>query len=382
MNKSGNSHISTSIKDTMHKIMNINTDFVVFILGSAIVLIIILIIVYYIYMKKLPNRECNAMDAIFSTVNGSIKSLNSGDPNCQYELKDYYIKTAYNCCSPGTYKNDYVSICALKDVLKQGVRCLDFEIFSIDGQPVVATSTSESVYVKETYNYVFFTEVLDIIKNYAFATSTSPNPLDPIILHFRFKSLNQTMYQNFANLLKENDTFFLGPAFSFEMNGQNFGNTKILDLCGRKIIIIVDKLNNAFMDCKEFYEYVNLTSNSIFMRALHMYDIQNTPDLYELQEYNKRNMTISMPDNGADPVNPSAMVCRETGSQMIGMMYQKYDTNLQENNVFFDQCGYAFCLKPEKLRYIPELIEAPPEQNPALSFATRSVATDYYKFDI
>ena len=69
MNKSGNSRISTSIKDTMHKIMNINTDFVVFILGSAIVLLIILITVYYIYMKKLPNRECNAMDTIFSTLN-------------------------------------------------------------------------------------------------------------------------------------------------------------------------------------------------------------------------------------------------------------------------------------------------------------------------
>ena len=39
-----------------------------------------------------------------------------------------YIKTAYNCCSGGNYKNDYVDLCVLKNILKQGVRGLDFEI--------------------------------------------------------------------------------------------------------------------------------------------------------------------------------------------------------------------------------------------------------------
>lgn len=379
-----NTRASNKLTSTLSKISDLTSGFITEIMIGMIILIVILVAVYYNYMRNvLPGKECSAMDTIFSTINGSIKSLNSGDPNCQFTFKDYYIKTAYNCCSPGTYKNDYVSTCALVDVLKQGVRCLDFEVFSIDGQPSVATSTSESVYVKETYNYIKFSEIMNIIKNYAFSNSTSPNSKDPIIFHIRFKSTNQTMYQNFANLFKENESYFLGPSFSFETIGQNFGNTKLLDLYDtKKIIVIVDKLNNSFMDCKDFYEYVNLTSNSMFMRALHYYDIQNTPDLFELQMFNKQNMTISMPDNGADPANCSAMVCRETGTQMIAMMYQKYDTNLQENNVFFDQCGYAFCLKPERLRFIPEFIENPKEQDPALSFEQRSVATDYYSFNI
>uniref|UniRef100_A0A6C0B0A3 PI-PLC Y-box domain-containing protein n=1 Tax=viral metagenome TaxID=1070528 RepID=A0A6C0B0A3_9ZZZZ len=372
--------------DTIHKGMNdmiskLNENFASSMLFSMIIVVIIVACIYYFYMRNLVNRECSAMDSLFSTINGSIKSLNESDPKCKFTLKDYYIKTAYNCCSPGTFKNDYVSTCALKDVLKQGVRGLDFEIFSMNNQPVVATSTMDNNHVKETYNSIAFSEVMNIVTNYAFASSTAPNPLDPIIMHFRFKSANQDMYQNFANLLKTYDSFLLGPNYSFEDNGQNFGNTKLMDLKG-KIVIIVDKSNNTFMDTRDFYEYVNMTSNSIFMRALHYYDVQNTPDLSELQEYNKQNMSIAMPQVGENPPNPSGIVCRETGCQMIAMMYQKNDLNLQENNVFFNNCGYAFCLKPEKLRFVPVLIPEPPPQDPALSFEQRTVTSDYYAFNI
>ena len=55
-----------------------------------------------------------------------------------YNLRDYYIKTAYNCCTAGEYKNDFVNVCALKNCIRQGARCLDFEIYSVKGSPVVA----------------------------------------------------------------------------------------------------------------------------------------------------------------------------------------------------------------------------------------------------
>jgi len=372
---------TTNTMTNMIKMMNENAAAIL--LFSMIIILMIGILCYYFYMRNLLSRNCSAMDSQFSTLNASIKSLNPNDPNCKYTFKDYYIKTAYNCCSPGTFKNDYVSICALKDVIKQGVRGLDFEVFSVDNQPIVATSTVDSNHVKETYNVVSMTDVMNIITNYAFAGSGSPNPKDPIIMHLRFKSTNQEMYQNLANIFKNYEQFFLGPDYSFEKNGTNFGNTPLLDLTKKNtIVLIVDKSNTSFLDCKDLHEFINMTSNSIFMRALKYYDVKNTPDLPELQEYNKQNMTISMPDIGDDPPNPSAIVCRETGCQMIGMMYQKNDTNLQENNVFFDNSNYAFCLKPERLRYIPVVVKAPPPQNPALSYASRDVSSDYYSFKI
>jgi hypothetical protein len=269
----------------------------------------------------------------------------------------------------------------LKTLLKQGVRGLDFEIFSINDGPVVATSTSDSYYVKETFNYIDFVDVMDIIRDYAFATSTAPNSRDPIIIHLRIKSTNQTMYQNFAKLLEKYDSILLSKDYDSENHGKNFGNVPLQNLLG-KVIIIVDRSNISFLECPEFYKFVNMTSNSVFMRALHYYDIKYTPDMNELIAFNKQNMTIGMPDKGSNPENPSSLVMREMGCQLLAMRYQKVDVNVEENDAFFEENGYAFVLKPENLRYIPVTIPAPPPQNPQLSYATRSVSSDFYSFNI
>ena len=378
MNKSSTPN---PMEQTMKMISSLKEDFVYKILLGIIVFILVLATLYAIYMATLNTKECNFMTSLYGTVDGSIKSLNTSDPNCQFTVKDYYIKTAYNCCSGGSYQNDFVSTCVLKNIFKQGVRCLDFEIYSDNNKPVVATSTENSNYIKETYNSVPFSDVLNTIVNYAFSTSTAPNANDPIFLHLRIMSTNQTMFQNFANLLKKYDNYLLGPDYSFESHGNNIGDLQILSL-SKKIIIIVDKVNNSFMDNKDFYEYVNLTSNSIFMRALPYKDVLNTPDMVELQNYNKRNITICFPDNGSNPPNPSGIVMREMGIQFMAFRYQQVDQNLQENIAFFDKTGYAFALKPENLRYIPVTIPSATPQNPALSYQTRTVSSDYYNFNI
>jgi hypothetical protein len=100
----------------------------------------------------------------------------------------------------------------------------------------------------------------------------------------------------------------------------------------------------------------------------------------ELTEYNKKNMTIVLPDKGDNPKNPSGLLCRSSGCQMVAMRYQQVDNFLEENALFFDKCGYAFCLKPEELRYKPVTIPAPTPQKPEYSYATRSASTDYYNF--
>ena len=365
----------------LNYINNLKESTVTLILVIIIFIVILISLIYYFYMRNLPTKECNAMDTLYSTLNGKIKSINSADPECGYLFRDYYIKSAYNSCSGGAYKNDYVDICVLKDLLKQGVRGLDFEIYSINDLPVVATSTSDSYHIKETYNYIYFSDVMKIIRDYAFVTSTAPNPSDPIIIHLRIKSENQLMYQNFAKLLEEYNSLLLGKDYSYEDQGRNFGETPLLELSG-KIVIIVDRINNAFLQCPEFYEYINMTSNSLFMRALNYYDIAYTPDINELIEFNKRGMTIGMPDKGANPDNPSGIVLRETGTQLIAMRYQSFDTNLEESDMIFDLAGYAFVLKPEALRYIIVTIDAPPPQNPEVSYATRTISSDYYNFDI
>ena len=352
----------------------------IFLIGVITLIIMLIVFVCYFYYSGLKSRQCKNMNALYGDLNGKIRSIDDSEL-FNYTFRDYYIKSAYNCCSGGDYKNDYVDTCNLKNLLKQGVRGLDFEIFSIDDKPVIATSTSDSYYVKETFNYIYFGDALSIIRDYAFATSTAPNSLDPIIIHLRIKSTNQAMYENFATLLKSYESILLSKDYDSENHGKNFGDVELRKLAG-KVVIIVERSNPTFLEVPQFYKFINMTSNSVFMRGLHYYDIKYSPDMQELTEFNKQNMTIGMPDKGSNPENPSSTIMRECGCQLLGMRYQLTDANIEENNDFFNDNGYAFVLKPERLRYIPVTIPAPPPQNPELSYATRSVQSEFYKFEI
>lgn len=376
------SEMSNSTMNNMLSIVkNLKEDFVITFIYIIIVIIIIIVLVYIYRIRNLQNKECNFLTNIYGSLDGHIRSLNPSDNACLYKFLDYYVKTAYNCCSGGSYKNDFVSLCALKNVLKQGVRGLDFEIYSINDQPVIATSTESSYFIKETFNYVDFGDALTTIISYAFSGSTAPNPTDPIIIHLRIKSSNQKIYTAMANLFELNDRFFLGKEYSYENQGINFGLTNLLDLNG-KIVVIVDRINTDFLENSKFCEYINMTSDSIFMRALTYYNIQYTPDMTELIDYNMNAMTISFPDTGSNPANPNAMVIREAGCQMIAMRYEYVDTYLEENTAFFDRVGYAFVLKPSRLRYIPVTNPNPTPQVTENSYETRNYTTDYYNFDI
>ena len=229
---------------------------------------------------------------------------------------------------------------------------------------------------------------MNILTNYAFSASTAPNYTDPLIISLRIKSDNSKMIANFAELFKQYSTFMLGEEYSYENHGTNIGVVPLLTFIStasvpkNNIILIVNNDNKTFSENTNFMEYVNMTSNSIFMRSLRYYDIKYAPDLIELQDYNKQKMSIAMPDNEVNPVNPNSIVVRESGSQMIAMRYQYVDNYLEENIGFFDKVGFAFALKPDRLRYIPVELKDPTPQNPELSYESRNVSSDYFSFSI
>jgi hypothetical protein len=365
--------------DYLSAIKNMDEDFQVYMIMVFIFIILVVFISYMIYLTKLESRECSYMNSLYPSVDGNLRSINESDPDCSGNLFDYYIKTAYNACSGGSYKNDFVDICNLKAVIKQGVKCLDFEIYSVDDKPVVATSTVDNYHVKETFNSVDFGSVMDTIRNYAFSGGTCPNPTDPILIHLRFKSSNQSMYSKLTEIFKSNTDIMLGPNYSYETEGKNLGEVPLLEL-RNKIILIVDRSNTAFIENEELLEYVNLTSNSIFMREYEYYNVKNNPDINELTEFNKRFMTIVLPDNGSNPGNPNGLLCRAGGCQMVAMRYQMVDNYLMENALFFDRAGYSFALKPEVLRYVPVTVPKPTPQLPEYSYATRTASSDFYSF--
>jgi hypothetical protein len=252
--------------DVADKIKSLDQQFITYVLIFLIIFIVCMVLLNIVYTKRLEINQCSYMEKMYSDVNGKIKSICVNSTESSDYLCNYYIKTAYNCCSGGSYKNDYVNVCNLKSVLKQGARCLDFEIYSIDGVPVVSTSTNDNYYVKETYNSMKFADAMKIIQMYGFGDG-APNKADPIILHLRFKSENQEMYKALANIFKSYTTLMLGKQYSYTNYDQNLGLTKLKDLEG-KIVLIVDEGNKSFAENIELVEYVNATFISISKRKI------------------------------------------------------------------------------------------------------------------
>ena len=314
--------------------------------------------------------NCDSLNNIYTKF-PTISNINTNNPKYKHKLRDYYIKTAYNCCAAGKYKNDFVNVCALKNCIKQGARCLDFEIYSVNNTPVVAVSSVSDVNIKESYNYIPFAQAMQIVSIYAFAGGNCPNPNDPLLLNFRIMSNIKEVHDSIAlalyNTLEER---LLGKQFSYENNGQNLGSYDLARLTG-KIVIIVDKSNPLFTSSL-LNEYVNIASNSAYIRLLRYNDVEFTHDKDELILYNGQYMSITLPNLSANNKNYSSALAMTYGCQMIAMSFQSFDENMQFYTQFFDDVGSAFALKPDTLRYFPTFITAPVAQTPSV---TTNIAT-------
>lgn len=331
---------------------------------------IFFIVFFWGYRKMgLDQKNCDNLVKLY-TEPSFIRTINPSNPIYKYKLRDYYIKTAYNCCSAGIFKNDFVNLCALKNCIKQGARCLDFEIYSVKNKPVIAISSKTDFNVKGSYNSVPFADAMTVIAAYAFSANTCPNHQDPLILHFRIMSRNAKIHDDMANVLYNTlEDYLLGKKFSYENDGVNLGGYQ-LNLLMNKVVIIVDKTNPIFVNTR-LYEYVNMASNSVFVRSLRFNDLKFSPDTDELTFYNKQQMTIVLPDTSSTNKNFSAALAKSYGCQMIGMSFQNFDQNMQYYTQMFDDSGSAFILKDEMYRYVPIHIQKPPQQDPNLSYGIR-----------
>ena len=343
--------------------------------------LLISIFMYTINKMKLNKANNTVLSKIYPNF-PKLSSVNTNDSAYQYLLRDYYIKTAYNCCCGGQFKNDYVDTVPLKTCIAQGARVLDFEIYSsVDDKPIIAASSMNNYNVKEMYNQIYLDEALNVINTYAFSGGSCPCPNDPLILHFRIQSNNKKIYTDMANMIYSTiNSRLLDKAYSYQYSGYNLGAVPLKNLMG-KIIISVDRSNPLFEDTP-LNEYVNVASNSMFLIASRAYDIKFVPDSNELIEYNKKYMTISMPDMSAYDTNVDASLHMKYGVQCVGMCFQNFDSNMEYYNLFFDKTVHSFVLKPAELRYIPVTVPNPTPQNPANSFTTRTTTTDFYSFSV
>lgn len=343
--------------------------------GLLSVTAIAALVMWIMGKMSLKKRQCKTLDALYST-RPPISSIPRGsDAEC-YLLRDFYVKTAYNCCAVGAFQNDYVDLCALKACLMQGVRCLDFAVYTVDDKAAVAVSGSSDYRTKGSYNSIPIGDVMSALRQYAFNPAITSCSEDPLIIHLRFMTSQKDACDQTADALYEHlENFLLGRQYSYEYNGQNLGAVAMGDLRG-KVVVLADGSNPLYRSTK-LDEYVNASSGGAFMRATRTAGLKTVPSVGETQDFNKKNMTFVMPDVSASAANADPGLGMKLGCQFIAMNFQKMDSYLERYILSFDELGSAFALKPEILRFVPKTVPVPPPQNPAYTYQTKKIPMPY-----
>jgi hypothetical protein len=304
----------------------------------------------------------------------NITSINPQDSQSKFKLRDYYIKSAYNAFNPDKFKNSTVSMDALLYVIARGCRFIDFEVFSVDNEPVIASSSVNSFNYKETYNHIPVSDAFEVLGSYVFSGSKCPNPGDPFIIHMRLMSRNITMYDKLAKIISQSKTMarnLLGPKYGREYQSKDLGNEPLLNFKG-KIILMVDGTNQVYRNTNLF-ELINMSSNTMFLSKYTYFGVKNVGDPQAFKDANKKNMCLVVPDKAGRPINDGHNGPYTWGCQIAAMCFQEEarDEKLKAYEDKFASVGYAFILKPEDLRYVPITIAPPAPPNPKASMEAR-----------
>ena len=366
--------------------------------GISFVIVILLWVITYITAKlNLDGVNCAAISKSNPNLT-QITPLSNKLSMPDYagkNLRDFYIKTAYNCCASGDFKSDYVSMCALYNVIAQGCRCLDFEIYCLNDTPVIAVSSIDQIGVKQSYNFLNASDVFIAINNYAFNGNVlpsliagspdkpqrfCPNPTDPLFLHFRLKTNNVGVVNQLAALIAQTfESKLLPIQFMREANGKNMTKTPIKDLVddvNGKVVIMVEKSSTTgsmpiLYQSANMWELTNITTNSVFIYEKRFSDIKNTNAPNDVVNFNRQNMTIVLPDLNENNTNYIYVVPRLLGCQFIAMNFQNTDQNLISYNKFFDDSKSAFVPRPADLLYVPVYVPAPKPIDKDLLFSSK-----------
>jgi hypothetical protein len=368
-----------------------------------IVAVLVAVIFWVFGVFQLADSNCARLKKVYNNETAPLNPISTDDV-FNNPIYDFYIKTAYNCCSGGNFKNSFVDsnsttppFCALKTCIQQGARCLDFEIYSVNHEPVIATSSVNSFNIKETFNYLKFSDAMDFIADNAFSVSTTPVWSDPLFLNFRVMSdiPNNPIYPKIATaLLNAFKDRLLDTKHNLMNSCKSIGNLPLSQFKG-KVINIIDPFtydmlkticppiqdcsgaapsqnvnNNEEVGNKEgdrsisqcqspnLLEFLNMHSGSPFLHTFRVKDLLLT-DTNNLKYQNKTLMTILLPNFSQDAKNFNPSLGFSSGCQFVGMSFQNFDTNLEYYTLFFNKAGYSFAFKPANLRYIKVTAPAP-----------------------
>jgi len=364
-----------------------NSAFAAQIYLSIAALIVIVIIIFYITNTQTLNKNnINRIVSNFKSFQktkdiGTVISLNSGYDENNDILKNYYIMGSYNSCCGGSNYNDWVHIDVLKEIIKRGVRVLDFELYSKDGMPIIAAGEKRGSYVekitKGTYNHLTTKQVLSTVKDGFY--SLAPNSNDPIIINFRMKTQNKNaynkLYKEIQDIFSSSGGHLLSSSYGYagKENQNDVTKTKLSQLHKKLIISIYDP-TSTYKETK-LHELVNIVEGINLVNKNNV-EVQHRDGNSNIVDDSKDKLHFVLPDDIMDN-NPPMISHQKEGCQVSLMKFSKYDSNLKYCLAYFYNKQQAFVRKPEKLRRIPINTKKPKPVDKRII----EIKTKEFKFD-
>lgn len=341
-----------------------------------LIIIVTLYILFVLYNKRMQIKnsmtegfDVNEMKKEFENIRkGSIPSLGAFQPfnyDENIELKQFCIKSSYNTAYTG---NKFVNLDMISHVIEHGCRFLDFEIYAFDGEPFVAYSTDKENIV--TSNKLTLSEVLARVDENAFTPDTgnftTPNPTDPMFIHFRiisdykesfYTKINQYVQSILGAKMYKNDA----------SRDMVYNDTAIRTLQGKYIIIYnTISSNNYFEGSALLKKNMESSSNTLkMMYAENRLAIQVAPPniindgSFSRVDVSDYQMTIPNNGRGFSYIfyydNPdSKELIRYYGVQIVCMKFY-IDNNIEEYENLFSKLGAAIVPMSNSINYLKDL---------------------------
>jgi hypothetical protein len=358
--------------------------------GFLFLILVILFVIWllFLYIREKLNLQAwnnETMVDSYKVMDGP--SIGPIGNDHKYLLRDYYVASSYNSCCGGNVEKDFVDMTPLKTVISQGARLLDFEIYSKNGEPIVAAGPGPNpngkYCLKGTYNSIPFRKAMNGVQAFAFHGAHSPNATDPLFLSFRIKTNNGNIYPVMAKAISE--VFagrFLGPKYSNNGLYNKSGNDIIANIplknLERKVIIIIQDSTGNYKG-SPFEEFINISGKGADGNGMPFATIYKNTEIVEAYdpasviEQNKKFLGISMPPF-SPKLNTPAAIHHKLGVQCVMMKYNLIDAQMLAYRNFFMNRGTAFRLKPDHLRYFETKIPDPKPQKKELSYGPRQVS--------
>lgn len=315
------------------------------------------------YNESYSFEELNQMKYFTTTINHNNKKISY---DCK--LKDFYIKTAHNCCVSGKYKNDFVDLCALNNCATYNVRALDFQVYSLNSKPIVACSSINTNFYKESYNNIPLIDTMERVNQlyfnsnnydeYGFKTQfNNQSQNDPLFLIFRlhygtnsnngnYTDNKKQFYNQIYDILTESFdnskfnaiqmTSVYGSQFKNERN-QIVPNIPMNQLSKRIFVFIVlnDDTDTSIIKTTKLDNIVDLYQEETL--GFKTYDIKqlNSENNFKVGLETKNTLVFSKPNLSVYSNNPNFIDQVSNGIQFIGMNFQTPDNNLKLYNDFF-----------------------------------------------